>query len=129
VRSARIQIVVALTTLLGVASGCAGAAAGTSAGISGRAELGPICPVQRPGVTCTRPYQTTLIVYSAAHHRRIKKLHTDRNGRFHTDIAPGRYVITGAHHGLAYPVAHDARVIVRPHRVTHVTISFDTGIR
>jgi hypothetical protein len=123
----RIRFAIALTSLAAFVSGCATAAAQTDAGIAGRAQLGPTCPVQRPHITCTRPYQTTLIVYSAAHHRRVKQLRTDRRGHFRVDVAPGRYIIAGAHHG--YPAARDVHVTVRAHRVTHVTISFDTGIR
>jgi hypothetical protein len=126
-----IRLAILLASLAAFVSGCATAAAQTDAGIAGRAELGPTCPVQRPHTTCTRPYQTTLILYSAPHHRRIRKLRTDRRGRFHIDIGPGRYVITGTRTGPLHgqPTAQDVNATVRPHRVTHVTISFDTGIR
>jgi hypothetical protein len=125
----RIRLTSVLVVVAAFASGCATAVADTDAGISGHAELGPLCPVQRPGKPCTRPYQTTLIVYTARHHRRVRKLHTDRHGRFHIDVAPGHYIIAGPHTGTRYPAAQDVRVTVRPHRVTHVTVSFDTGIR
>jgi hypothetical protein len=114
-------------TVLAFATSLAVATAETDAGIVGRTMIGPLCPVQRPGLTCTKPYQATLVLSTASHHRRVRKLRTDRNGRFQIDVPAGRYVIS-ARHGR-YPTAREVQVTVRRDRVTRVTITFDTGIR
>jgi hypothetical protein len=111
---------------------CAGSPAATSStpvdsGVAGRVLLGPTCPVQRPGQTCVRPYQTTVAVHKSAGGRLVKRFRSSTNGRFRVHLAPGRYRFQATHKG--YPRLQPISVTVRPRRFITVTVMFDTGIR
>jgi hypothetical protein len=108
--------------------GCSSStAAGVDSGIAGRVLLGPTCPVQRNGQRCVRPYQASLTVYTAADHHRVKTFRSRRDGRFRVRLAPGRYSVEATRAGP--PRSQPLVVNVHRHRFTHVTISFDSGIR
>jgi hypothetical protein len=119
----------ALALLATGAVGCSTAApaASPSSGIDGQAILGPTCPVQRAGQSCAKGYATTLVVYRAKGHRRVKTVRTTSDGHFRVVLSPGRYVLEGARPGP--PLARSTTAVVLPQRFTRVTVSFDTGIR
>jgi hypothetical protein len=98
----------------------------TGSGITGRVLLGPTCPVQRPGQSCVRPYQTSVAVFTRAGHR-LKTFRSGRDGRFRVGLRPGHYTLKATRGGL--PRLTPTPVTVRPGHFTRVTLMFDTGIR
>jgi hypothetical protein len=89
--------------------------------------LGPSCPVQRAGQSCVHGYRTTIVIFTAVAHRRVRVFRSGADGRFRVAIRPGRYSLEQAHAGL--PRLTPKRVTVPDRRFVSVTLRFDTGIR
>ena len=97
-------------------------------GIRGLVVLGPTCPVERPGQTCVRPYQATIVSRSAATNRFVARVRSSASGRFRIALVPGSYVLV-PQSGRPFPRAAQRTVTVPSHRYANVVISYDTGIR
>jgi hypothetical protein len=89
---------------------------------------GPTCPVQRPGQSCTRPYQATIKVRREPSGRLVASPRSDRAGHFSVRLAPGQYRLEPVS-GHPFPHARPQQVAVRAHHFTHVVINYDSGIR
>jgi hypothetical protein len=119
----------AVCVLAVIATGTAiGASHHPDSGIRGHVLYGPTCPVQRPGQNCERPYQATITVKREPDGAIVKRVHSDRDGRFTTFLRAGRYLLV-PRNGRPYPRAQSQSVVVHGHRFTAVTIHFDSGIR
>lgn len=123
----------ALVPLLwaGLALGCQAGSAllGPDAlqGIDGLTLLGPMCPVQQADSCPDQPYQAWLSIYASSG-RRVTRLQTGPDGRFHVGLEPGAYTLQ-PESGDPLPRASDQTVEVTPGSFVAVTIHFDTGIR
>jgi hypothetical protein len=122
-----VAIAAAIAALLGP-----GAASGSSSrphsGLRGRVLFGPTCPVQRPGQSCTRPYEATIRILREPAKRLVARARSGADGRFSVRLAPGRYLLE-PQSGHPYPRGVPQTVTVQPKRYTNVTISYDSGIR
>jgi hypothetical protein len=94
-------------------------------GVEGTARRGPIEPVCREGEPCDAPLQAgfTLQQYG----RVVIHFASDSAGHFLVYAAPGTYLaVPDVVVGLG---PQSPEVTVRPEGLTHVDLSFDTGIR
>jgi hypothetical protein len=97
-------------------------------GIRGRVLLGPTCPVQRIGQTCSRPYQATITIRAEATGKLVARVRSSATGGFSVPLAPGGYRLV-PQTGRPYPRSSPQTATVHSHRYTKVVISYDSGIR
>ena len=97
-------------------------------GIRGRVLLAPTCPVQRPGRSCTRPYQAWMTIRREPSGAVALRVRSSPAGRFTARLPAGGYRLQ-PHNARPFPRARPQTVTVDPHRFTEVTVRFDTGIR
>jgi hypothetical protein len=113
----------------GVASGATGAS-----GIAGRVVAGPTCPVESvpPSPRCApRPIAATLRIHRAQSGSPATTVQSGKDGRFRVGLSPGTYVVRPlSRSGSPFPrPPAPSRVHVTGGRLTHITITYDTGIR
>ncbi len=99
----------------------------TDSGIAGLVTIGPVSPVEQPGVTNEAPYQATIVVRNADGDA-VATVESGKDGRFTVNLAPGAYVLEPQSPG-SLPFAEPQEVTVEPHRFTEVTVPYDSGIR
>jgi hypothetical protein len=116
---------VAMATLMffSTASAC-------SSGIEGTVTLGPTCPVERPGMTCEKPYAASIDVYTESGHF-VKTVRSAADGGLRVNLRPGIYTLKPQPRDPArpYPIGKPVTVTVKPGSFEKVTIQYDTGIR
>ena len=99
-------------------------------GIEGQALTSPAHPgPTRQGQSDSAPYQTTLVVVDASDGREVARVQTGTDGRFRVKLPPGEYTVGAAPSQRKFPRGEQQTVIVQPGKFTHVTISFDSGMR
>jgi hypothetical protein len=124
-----------LVVLIVASAGCAGALGAVSrAGLTGRVVAGPICPVERmpPDPACApRPLEVALRVRPVDGGRAAVTARSGADGHFRLRLAPGEYEVRAlSRGGSPYPrPLRPFEVRVHAGRFTHVTITYDTGIR
>jgi len=117
-----------------VASACSSGAAGPvqpgaggidRTGLEGTARLGPIQPVCRAGEPCDAPLQAGFTLQQDGHI--AVGFASDSLGHFLVYAAPGIYrVVPDVPVGIG---SQSPAVTVGPEGLTHVDLTFDTGIR
>jgi hypothetical protein len=102
----------------------------TTSGITGKALVGPMCPVMREGEECPdQPYQATITVNSIEG-RRIVQFQTDEQGNFNIPLAPGEYILhPETPEGVPFPFADEQRFVILPGEFTRIIVLYDSGIR
>jgi hypothetical protein len=101
-------------------------------GIEGVALVGPVFPVERPGVPNTKPLVGAVIsVKTADGSAEVTRVVADGTGRFHIRLAPGRYLIVPLppQPGQFLPRGTPQTIDVQAGDYTDVTVSYDSGIR
>jgi hypothetical protein len=101
--------------------------AALDSGITGLVTLGPISPVEQPGVPNDRPYAATLVI-KRTDGSVVAQVHSGEDGRFTVKLAPGTYILE-PQNGQPLPRAETQQVTVEPHAFTEVTVAYDSGIR
>jgi len=94
-------------------------------GLEGTARRGPIQPVCREGESCDAPLQAAFTLQQ--HNRIVARFASDSTGRFLVYTAPGTYVVVPDQ-----PIGiggQTPEVTVGADGLTHVDLTFDTGIR
>jgi hypothetical protein len=104
------------------------------AGLKGRIQEGPTCPVERtpPDPQCApRPISATLRIRPADNRSEYIQVHSDKRGRFTVELVPGTYVVHPLRvHGSEFPrPPAPFKVTIHAQRFTHITVTYDTGIR
>lgn len=89
--------------------------------------IGPISPVEEPGVVNERPYSATIVVRTGSG-RKVAEVTSGDDGRFSVNLAPGEYVLEPGS-DTTPPYAEPQTVTVEAHRFTEVLVSYDSGIR
>ena len=118
-----------LAAVAGLALGTAGASSSRpDSGVRGLVLYGPTCPVQRPGLTCTRPYRAWITIRREPAGTVATTVRSAANGRFSARLPPARYLLQ-PQNGRPYPRAQSRTVTVSRHHFSAVTIRFDSGIR
>ena len=102
----------------------------TDSGVTGKALVGPMCPVMREGEECPdQPYQATITV-SSLKGRKIVQFQTDEQGNFHVPLAPGEYILhPESPDSMPFPFADDQPFVVLPGEFTRIIVLYDSGIR
>lgn len=101
---------------------------GTDSGLRGQVLYSPTSPVQRPGRTCERPYQATVVVTHAGVRGVIARVGTSSDGRFTVRLRAGRYLVMATSH-TGYLRSWSRVVSVSVYHFTGLTIRFDSGTR
>lgn len=109
--------------------GTAGATATRpDSGVRGIVLYGPTCPVQRPGLTCERPLQTTFVVSRSSSDRFVARARSAANGRFTVRLSAGRYLLKVSSQ-TRFARAQSQVFSVTAHHFTSLTLRVDSGIR
>ena len=94
-------------------------------GLEGTARRGPIQPVCREGEPCDAPLQAEFTLRQDG--RVVAHFASDSSGHFLVHAAPGTYtVVPDQPIGI---VPQTPEVVVGTEGLTHVELTFDTGIR
>lgn len=96
-------------------------------GIEGQVTVGPISPVERPGMVNEHPYQATIIVLDKAG-QIVTQFQSDVDGHFRVRLKPGTYTLR-PESPATLPYAKEETVTVCKMKFTQVQISYDSGIR
>lgn len=123
-------LLVALVLVL-AAVGCAGT---TETGIlEGLVTIGPIQPVERPGVTPPIPPEVysarKVLVYSEAGSRLIKTVDLGSDGFYRVELKVGTYVVDINYSGIDSSPDVPKKIEIKPGETVAVNIDIDTGIR
>jgi hypothetical protein len=102
-----------------------GAGGAGRTGLEGTARLGPIQPVCREGEPCDAPLQAGFTLRQDG--RTVARFASDSLGHFLVYAAPGIYVVV-PDEGIGIGTQSPA-VTVGTEGLTHVDLTFDTGIR
>lgn len=99
-------------------------------GLAGRVILGPLCPVERPGMVCSRPLAATLRV-DRADGSFVADVRSDAQGRFALGVTQGSYAVLPLqlHPNTSLPYGRRITVKVAAHAFTWIDVYYDTGIR
>ena len=119
-----------LAPIVLISLACGLLATPTDSGITGKALVGPMCPVMVEGQECPdQPYQATITVDSLEG-RKIAQFQTDEQGNFTVQLAPGEYILhPETPEGKLFPFANEQRFIVLPGEYTRLIVLYDSGIR
>jgi carboxypeptidase family protein len=98
----------------------------SASGLYGVVTRGPVTPVCVPERPCFRPVAGATIVLSRV--GQVRRVTTDRLGRYRIAVAAGRYAVRVLLDGTAR-LARPTIVVVLPSRFLRVGFSIDTGIR
>ena len=94
-------------------------------GLEGTVRRGPIQPVCRDGEPCDAPVQAEFTLQWDGH--ALARFASDSTGHFLVYIAPGTYLVVPDEPIGIGPETPE--VTVQPDGLTHVDLTFDTGIR
>ncbi|OFV84431.1 MAG: hypothetical protein A2W26_07490 [Acidobacteria bacterium RBG_16_64_8] len=97
-------------------------------GVQGEVRIGPINPVEQPGVDNTAPYSAKLTVRSLPNGKVSAEATSGADGRFRIFLAPGDYTLE-PEQGDPLPVAAAVDFTVVAGRFTTVNVDYDSGIR
>jgi hypothetical protein len=97
-------------------------------GVQGEVRIGPISPVEQPGVENSAPYVATLLVKKPSSDKTIAQTVSAADGTFRIFLPPGTYVLEPVN-GDPLPVAAPQEFVVQPGRFTTVRVDYDSGIR
>jgi hypothetical protein len=112
--------------LAALAVGCGAAASSTTTGLSGLVMRGPVSPVCRAGVPCSKPAAHVTIQFTRDGDV-VASARTDAKGRYRIALPAGSYAVrTPRRYGMAI---RPGRALVRAGLMRRVDLAIDTGIR
>ena len=117
----------ALAATLLLASAC-GEKAVTDSGVQGEVRIGPVNPVEQPGVQNDSPYAAALRIKKASGGKVVAETRSAADGSFRVALPPGDYVLEPVN-GDPLPIAEPQDFTVAPGRFTPVRVDYDSGIR
>lgn len=123
-------IVIAVAGLLIVSCSSTPVEAGT---IQGNVTIGPLVPVEQPGVTYQVPCEVyearKILVYEKNGRDLVKEVAIDCDGRYQAELPPGSYVIDINRIGIDHSSEVPAEIEIRSLETVWLDIDIDTGIR
>lgn len=112
---------------------CPSATVAATGTIKGKVTVGPICPVERPGVPCPVPPEAytsrEVILYLADGTTVVKRMHFATDGTYHFDVSPGIYVLDTPRQIIGGSKDLPKTLSVKSGKTLEVNFSIDTGIR
>jgi hypothetical protein len=100
----------------------------TDSGAQGEVRIGPINPVEQPGVENDAPYVATLRIKRASDGKQVAETTSDKDGRFRVALLPDAYILEPVN-GDPLPIAPSQEFIVLPGQFTTLRVDYDSGIR
>ena len=101
--------------------------------LEGRVTIGPLVPVERPGVKYEVPCEVyearKIMVYDKNHKKLVEQVDIDCNGIYHAELEPGFYVIDINRVGIDHSSEVPVEVEIKPLETIQLDIDIDTGIR
>jgi hypothetical protein len=97
-------------------------------GIEGEVIIRPLSPIERPGMVNYRPYQATVTVLDQKG-QIVTEFQSGSDGRFRINLEPGTYLLRPKSPSRSLPRAPQQTVTVPESKFTHVSITYDSGIR
>ncbi len=125
-KGACIALLVALGLSL-LATAC-GQKAVTDSGVQGEVRIGPVNPVEQPGVQNDAPYPATLRIKRASDGKVVAETTAGKDGTFRVALPPGAYILEPVN-GDPLPIAQPQDFTVAAGRFTTVRVDYDSGIR
>jgi hypothetical protein len=127
-------VLLVMTGCAAQGSGAVGDTGGTrpslDSGIRGVTVAGPQCPVEIAGSPCPDKPLAAAFDVQAPNGDVVAHARSGDDGKFLVVLQPGHYVVNpGPPASGPFPVGKPVDVVVRPHRFTRVTVTYDTGIR
>lgn len=111
----------------------AAAAAKLDSGVKGQVTLSPTCPGPAPeggGGDCgPKGFQTRIRIRTLPDRTIVDQRRTDKHGRFHVGLAPGRYRLTRRYTKNWWPECPRVDFEVFAHRFTRADLPCDSGLR
>jgi hypothetical protein len=103
------------------------------AAISGKATIGPVCPVEREGVPCVTPPETytsrEVAVYRPDGETLVAKQNLSPDGTYRFELEEGSYVLKQIPAGMDRSEGLPYAFYIRPGSDINLDFSIDTGIR
>ena len=125
-------LIITLITVSLFIWGCSGETRETGI-LHGKVTIGPIVPVEQPGVDYDIPcevYQARkIMVYDRNHESLVKQVDIDCDGRYRTELNPGFYVVDINRTGIDYSQEVPAEIKIESGLTVRLDIDIDTGIR
>jgi hypothetical protein len=100
----------------------------TDSGVQGEVRVGPVNPVEQPGVQNDAPYAATLRIKKASGGKVVAETRSAADGSFRVALPPGDYILEPVN-GDPLPVAQPQEFTVAAGRFTTVRVNYDSGIR
>ena len=102
---------------------------GYGPGIAGHVFEGPVTPVCRPNVPCTKPFaDASVLILDRTDREAVGNAVTNTGGSFIVSVPPGAYVVHVGTVGI-FPRCPEVQATVGQLDFTLVQLSCDTGIR
>ncbi len=120
-------LVIALTLGCHVQPTNVGLDSSRTTGLEGTVLRGPVQPVCRIHEPCDAPFSGTFGVWQRQ--KLVARFRSDSAGRYEVPLPPGTYAIVADPGAPVWPPGQAHDVTVGPVGLTHVDLSFDTGIR
>ncbi len=98
-------------------------------GIAGMVTLGPLSPVEIPGVPNSRPYEATIVIKTEDGAYEVARVRSGPDGSFKAALDPGIYLVEPQPGTNRLPYAPPQVVKVEDGAYTRISIAYDTGIR
>ncbi len=101
--------------------------------VQGNVTIGPLVPVERPGVTYEVPCEVyearKILVFKKNGKTLVKEVAIDCEGRYQAELPPGFYVIDINRIGIDHSSEVPAEIEIRSLETVRLDIDIDTGIR
>jgi hypothetical protein len=129
--TSKLPFTFALLAALAIACNGGGYSGGSDgSGVEGTVTIGPMCPVVTEDTPCPdEPYEATIVVEDESGDE-VTTARSGEDGRFRVSLAPGTYtLVPQSPDAGGPPFAEEQRVEVLEGAYTHVSVSYDSGIR
>ena len=101
--------------------------------LEGNVTIGPICPVERPGVPCPVPceaYQARkILIYDKSGTKLLQQVSIDCTGHYRVELKAGEYTVDVNHSGIGHVTNVPKKIEIKAGQTITLNIDIDTGIR